>query len=141
VPLLLGVEMNKFRLSKVIFNLIICISFIIVYFLIISVIRNRLDVPQKYALLVGGGVTERDDNESFYSNIEYVSNVLNRLKYKNENMKILFYGGSSKFRPLAVADATRKNFIAELRHFEKTIDSNDSLIINQLHTRRTNNDS
>ena len=121
--------MNKFRLSKVIFNLIICISFIIVYFLIISVIRNRLDVPQKYALLVGGGVTERDDNESFYSNIEYVSNVLKRLKYKNENMKILFYGGDSKIRSIAVADATRKNFINELRHFEKTIDSNDSLLI------------
>jgi hypothetical protein len=107
VPLLLRVEMNKSRLSKVIFNLIICISFIIVYFLIISIIRNRLDVPQKYALLVGGGVTERDDNESFYSNIEYVSNVLKRLKYKNENVKILFYGGDSKIRSIAVAEPPR----------------------------------
>jgi len=70
--------MNKSRLIKVIFNLIICFSLIIFYFLIISVIRNRLDVPQKYALLVGGGITERDDNESFYDNIEYVSNVLKR---------------------------------------------------------------
>jgi hypothetical protein len=102
---------------------------IIFYFLIISVIRNRLDVPQKYALLVGGGITERDDNESFYNNIEYVSNVLKRLNYKNKNVKILFYGDNSKFRPIVVADATRKNFIDELRHFEKTIDSNDSLLI------------
>jgi hypothetical protein len=121
--------MNKSRLIKVIFNLIICFSLIIFYFLIISVIRNRLDVPQKYALLVGGGITERDDNESFYNNIEYVSNVLKRLNYKNKNVKILFYGDNSKFRPIVVADATRKNFIDELRHFEKTIDSNDSLLI------------
>jgi hypothetical protein len=35
--------------------------------------------PKKYALLIGGGVRECDNFESFYANIEYVYYTLKKI--------------------------------------------------------------
>ena len=85
--------------------------------------------PQKYALLIGGGATEWDNLESFYKNIEYVSNTLRKLGYYDEDIKILFYGGRTSYHPIVEGNAFKENFINELSHLGNTIDSNDSLII------------
>ena len=37
--------------------------------------ERKKNEHQKYALLIGGGVTESDNYESFYTNIQYVSNM------------------------------------------------------------------
>jgi hypothetical protein len=37
------------------------------------------DEPKKYALLIGGGVRECDNFESFYANIEYVYYTLKKI--------------------------------------------------------------
>ena len=85
--------------------------------------------PQKYALLIGGGTTEWDNLESFYKNIEYVSNTLKKLGYYDKDIKILFYEGRTSYHPIIEGKASKENFINELRHLGNTIDSNDSLII------------
>lgn len=85
--------------------------------------------PQKYALLVGGGVTESDDFDSFYKNINYVYKTLKILGYRDEHIKILFYGGKTPEHPIVEANATKENFISVLNQFGKTIVSDDSLII------------
>lgn len=91
--------------------------------------KNRPNESQKYALLIGGGVTKQDTFESYYKNIKYVANTLRKLGYDDGNIKILFYGGKSSGRPIVEGKATKKRLIEELSHFEKIIDSNDSLLI------------
>ena len=83
----------------------------------------------KYALLVGGGVSKQDTFESFYTNIEYVLNSLKQMGYRDENVKILFFGGNTLTHPIVEGDATKNGFIEELILLENEIDSNDSLII------------
>ena len=95
----------------------------------ITIPEQKNNEPQKYALLIGGGVTEGDNLESFYKNIEYVSNTLKKLGYCNEDIKILFHGGKTPYHPIVEGNATKKDFIDELNHLGNTIDSNDSLII------------
>jgi hypothetical protein len=85
--------------------------------------------PQKYALLVGGGVTESDNFESFYKNIEYVFKTLKILGYNDKDIKVLFYGGKTPVHLIVEGNATKENFISVLNQFGNTIDSNDSLII------------
>ena len=92
-------------------------------------LKNGANESQKYALLIGGGITKQNTFESYYKNIEYVANTLNKLGYDDENIKILFYGGKSSERPIVEGKATKKSVIDELSHFEKIIDSNDSLLI------------
>ena len=95
----------------------------------ISIPERENNEPQKYALLIGGGATEWDNLESFYKNIEYVSNTLRKLGYYDEDIKILFYGGRTSYHPIVEGNAFKENFINELSHLGNTIDSNDSLII------------
>jgi hypothetical protein len=95
----------------------------------ISIPDRKKNEPQKYALLIGGGVTERDNFESFYTNIEYGSNTLRKLGYCDADIKILFYGGRTPYHPIVEGNATKENFIGELRYLRKKIDSNASLLI------------
>jgi hypothetical protein len=95
----------------------------------LSVPKPKINEPQKYALLIGGGVTEGDNFESFYCNIEYVSNTLKKLGYGDEDIKILFYGGKTAYHPIVEGNAKKENFIDELRLLGHTVDSNDSLVI------------
>ena len=95
----------------------------------ISIPELKDNEPQKYALLIGGGVTEWDNLESFYKNIKYVSNTLIKLGYHDEDIKILFYEGRTSYHPIVEGNASKKNFIKELGYLGKTIGSNDSLII------------
>jgi len=97
--------------------------------LFIFTLKNRPNESQKYALLIGGGITKQNTFESYYKNIEYVANTLKKLGYYDGNIKILFYGGKSSERPIVEGKATKKSVIDELSHFEKIIDSNDSLLI------------
>lgn len=92
-------------------------------------LRSRPNEPRKYALLIGGGITKHDTFKSHYKNIEYVANTLKKLGYNDGNIKILFYGGKSSDRPIVEGKAAKKCVIDELRHLEKIIDSNDSLLI------------
>jgi hypothetical protein len=94
-----------------------------------SIIQAKIADRQKYALLVGGGVTERDNFESYYKNIEYVYNTLKKLGYRNKNIKVLFYGGKTPRHSIVEADATKENFIIKSQIFQNAIDSNDSLLI------------
>jgi hypothetical protein len=105
-----------------IFQAVCCCSFI-------SRSDRKKTESQKYALLSGGGISKNDNLKSFYVNIEYVFNTLKKLGYRDENIKILFYGGKTRDHPIVEGNATKKNFIYELRHFERTINSNDSLLI------------
>jgi len=58
-----------------------------------------------------------------------VAKTLRKLGYDDGNIKILFYGGKSSEHPIVEGKATKKCVIDELSHFEKIIDSNDSLLI------------
>jgi hypothetical protein len=80
-------------------------------------------------VLFGGGTTECDDHESFYKNVEYAYRTLKTLGYNDDDIKILFLGGKTINHPIVEGDATKENFIHELKHFGRKIDSNDSLII------------
>ena len=91
--------------------------------------ERKINEPRKYALLIGGGVTESDNFESFYANIEYVSNTLKQMGYRDDDIKILFYGGKTPYHPIVEGSATKKNFIEELSRLGDIIDSNDSLVI------------
>jgi hypothetical protein len=55
--------------------------------------EQKENEPQKYALLIGGGITDSDNYESFYTNIEYVSYTSKQIGYRDEDITILFYGG------------------------------------------------
>lgn len=109
----------------------ILLSFVQIMFLFscTSEIKREIDESQRYALLIGGGVTERDHYESYYKNIEYVLGFLKKVGYQDDNIRILFYEGQTPFHPIVDGDATKKNFITELHLLANTIDSNDSLLI------------
>ena len=111
--------------------LIFFVGFILVslFFLISYNLRSKHNESVKYALLIGGGLCEFDNFNTFYKNIEYVANSLKQLGYNDNNVKILFYGGKSSNYPLIEEDATRSNVIAELMFYERIIDPNDSLLI------------
>jgi len=111
--------------------LIFFVGFILVslVFLISYNLRDKHNESIKYALLIGGGLCELDNFNTFYKNIEYVANSLKQLGYNDNNVKILFYGGRSSKNPLIEEDATRSNVIAELMFYERIIDPNDSLLI------------
>jgi hypothetical protein len=51
------------------------------------------------------------------------------LGYRDENIKILFYGGKTPDHPIVEGNANKENFINELHQLQNTIDSNDSLVI------------
>jgi len=96
---------------------------------IISIPERKNNKPQKYALLIGGGITEGDNFESYYKNIEYAFNTLKKFGYCDEDIRTLFFGGKTPNHPIVEGNATKENFIYELRHLGQTIDSNDSLVI------------
>lgn len=95
----------------------------------ISISDPKDNKSQKYALLSGGGTTEYDNHETFYKNVVYVSMALKKLGYVDENIKILFHGGKTQDHPIVEGDATKENFIYELRQLGRTMNSNDSLVI------------
>lgn len=95
----------------------------------VSPSEENYNEPQKYALLTGGGITEGDNFESFYNNIEYVYKSLKKLGYRDEYIIILFYGGKAPNHPIVEGNATKENFIEELGQLEYRVDSNDSLLI------------
>jgi hypothetical protein len=90
--------------------------------------RNKNE-HQKYALLIGGGVTESDNYDSFYTNIQYISNTLKQMGYRDEDIKILFYGGKTPYHSIVEGSATKNNFIDEFNRLGDIIDLNDSLVI------------
>ena len=99
------------------------------FYIFIFTLKDEPNESQKYALLIGGGVTKNDTYGGYYKNIEYVANTLRKLGYNDENIKILFYGGKS-FGPLTIeGNATKESLTEKLNHLEKIIDSNDSLLI------------
>jgi hypothetical protein len=91
--------------------------------------RKKNNKPQKYALLIGGGITEGDNFESYYKNVEYAANTLKKFGYCDEDITTLFFGGKTPNHPIVEGNATKENLIHELRHLGQTIDSNDSLVI------------
>jgi hypothetical protein len=95
----------------------------------ISIPERKKHEPQKYALLIGGGITEGDSFESFYKNIEYVYKSLKKLGYCDEDIEILFYGGKALNHSIVEGNATKENFIGELRDLGHTVNSNGSLVI------------
>lgn len=95
----------------------------------ISVADQKDNQSQHYALLSGGGITEFDNHESFYKNIEYAYKKLKYLGYYDKNIKTLFYGGKTEDHPIVEGDATKKNFIYELKNIGRKMNSNDSLVI------------
>lgn len=84
---------------------------------------------KKYALLIGGGTTQHDTCESYYKNIKYFANTLEKLSYDDNDVKILFSGGRTQDHPIVEGDATKTSVMNELNYFKKNIDSNDTLII------------
>ena len=121
--------MIKFNPYKVNLRLLIFLIIVFSFILTTALIKNRHNIRKKYALLIGGGVTDYNNYESFYDNIEYAAKVLNQLGYNEEEISILFFGGKSLNRPLSEGDATKENFINILKFYARTIDSNDSLLI------------
>jgi len=95
----------------------------------ISIAAGKNEESQEYALLSGGGTKECDNHKSLYKNIEYVFMTLIKLGYIDSNIKVLFHGGKQPEHPIVEGDATKENFIYELRRLGKTMSSNDSLLI------------
>ena len=91
--------------------------------------KHKINESQKYALLIGGGVTKLDTYDSFFKNIEYTSNALIKLGYQEEHIKILFYGGQNPKRSIVAKNATKQILLEELSRLENKINSNDSLLI------------
>lgn len=54
----------------------------------ISIPERKNNKPQKYALLIGGGITEGDNFESYYKNIEYAFNTLKKFGYCDEVLRL-----------------------------------------------------
>jgi hypothetical protein len=94
-----------------------------------STTGTKTNEAKKYALLIGGGTKESDNYESFYNNIDYVANALKKMGYDDEDVKILFFGGKTSFRPVVEGDATKEHFVYELNRFSNIIDDNDALLI------------
>ena len=121
--------MNKLMHNTVCFILLIGNFTIVAFRSAISIADLKDNQSQHYALLSGGGTTEFDNHESFYKNVQYAYRTLKKLGYNDDNIKILFHDGKTKAYSIVEGDATKKNFIDELKHFGRKIDSNDSLII------------
>jgi hypothetical protein len=85
--------------------------------------------PKKYALIVGGGTNECDNYESFYANILYVYNVLIKLNYHEDNIKVLFFNGVQKRNGIIDDCGTKKKIVEELYLLVDILDTNDSLLI------------
>lgn len=102
---------------------------ILCFYILVIALKNGPNESQKYALLIGGGVTKNDTFGGYYKNIEYVVNTLRKLGYDDGYIKILFYDGKSSGNLIIEGNATKKRVTEELSHFEKIIDSNDSLLI------------
>ena len=101
----------------------------IIQIILVCFCAHKMKGKIYYALLIGGGVTERDNFESYYKNIVYVSNILKKIGYRDKDIKILFYKGNTPYHPIVESEATKENFINELRELANIIDSNDSLLI------------
>ncbi|MGD9096528.1 MAG: hypothetical protein PVF97_00500 [Desulfobacterales bacterium] len=107
------------------------------YFIIFAYIFALYLFPQNtvpnefhwYALLIGGGATNQDCLDSFYSNITYANSTLLKLGYNQKNIKLLFFNGKSTKYPLAESAATKINVVKELSRISKIADVNDSLLI------------
>lgn len=84
---------------------------------------------RRFALLVGGGTTSRDNFDSFYENIRFVAGVLGKLGYPRSHVRILFYGGKTAAHPIVEAEATKEAVLAELHAFQQTVTPADSLLI------------
>jgi lipoprotein signal peptidase len=82
-----GYKNKKFWIVSVTF-IIVSLDYFIFY---ISKEKHKEFI--KYALLIGGGLCEIDNYNTFYNNIEYTVNSLTQLWYDDNNVKILFYGG------------------------------------------------
>jgi hypothetical protein len=114
---------------RIIFKVFLVLSIIAGCATTEMITERKKNEHQKYALLIGGGVTESDNYESFYANMEYVSNTLKQMGYRDEDMKILFHGGKTPYHTIVEGSSTKKNFIDELNRLGDIIDSNDSLVI------------
>ena len=98
------------------------VFFVLLIFIISSVLGDSFDPTlkhtdnegKKYALLIGGGTTDLDTYDSFFENIEYVSNTLLKLGYCEKDIKILFYGGKKPDRSIVDRNATKKIILDEL---------------------------
>jgi hypothetical protein len=95
----------------------------------ISIAEGTDDVSHKFSLLSGGGTKESDNHVSFYKNITYAFTTLKKVGYLDSNIKVLFYGGKQADHPIVEGDATKKNFIYELKRIGKNMSSKDSLLI------------
>jgi len=123
--------MNMIKLMRktVYFMLLMGIVQVVSVCSIISIPERKNNKSQKYALLIGGGITEGDNFESYYKNVEYAANTLKKFGYCDEDITTLFFGGKTPNHPIVEDNATKENLIYELRHLGQTIDSNDSLVI------------
>ena len=122
-------DMIKLMRKTVYLMLLMGIVQIVSFCSIIFIPERKNNKSQKYALLIGGGITESDNFEFYYKNVEYAANTLKKLGYCDEDIKTLFFGGKTANHPIVEGNATKENFIYELRHLGQTIDSNDSLVI------------
>jgi hypothetical protein len=91
--------------------------------------ENEHIQSERYALLFGGGFNNKNNLESFYTNIEYVYDALRQLGYKKKNIKTLFFGGETPKRPIIEGEATRKRLLTELDNFAAVMGSEDSLLL------------
>lgn len=121
--------MVKLINKTVFFVLLVCIISIVFGDSFDPTLKHKINEGKKYALLIGGGVTDLDTYDSFYKNIEYVANTLLKLGYCEADIKILFYGGKKPERSIVDRNATKKILLDELSYLENTINSNDSLLI------------
>ena len=115
--------------SRIIFKVFLVLSIIAGCANTERITEREKNEHKKYALLIGGGITESDNFESYYKNVEYAANTLKKLGYCDEDITTLFFGGKTANHPIVEGNATKENFIYELRHLGQTIDSNDSLVI------------
>ena len=115
--------------SRIIFKISLVLSIIAGCATTERITEREKNEHKKYALLIGGGTTEGDNFESYYKNVEYAANTLKKLGYCDEDITTLFFGGKTANHPIVEGNATKENFIYELRHLGQTIDSNDSLVI------------
>ena len=122
-------DMIKLMRKTVYLMLLMGIVQIVSFCSIIFIPERKNNKSQKYALLIGGGITESDNFEFYYKNVEYAANTLKKLGYCDEDITTLFFGGKTPNHPIVEGNATKENFIYELRHLGQTIDSNDSLVI------------
>ena len=107
-------DMIKLMRKTVYFMLLMGIVQIVSVCSILSIPERKNNKPQKYALLIGGGITESDNFESYYKNVEYAANTLKKFGYCDEDITTLFFGGKTANHPIVEGNATKENFIYEL---------------------------